>query len=904
MDAIIVGKLMNKPHINRGIEIAVLLISLSSSPGLTTQGWTAAAEASPTNGSPRLKFAVLPFRNATGDSSLDYWRVAFPALLQDRSAWAEGVRAESWDNLRHALTITGWSFKSELDPKVVPDIARKLKLDAVVWGSFSRPSGEWALEISLLRTPFTNAPSVLDVKAAHLSLLLTEAPLLIAERLGAAFPPGQRERWLRHGAGSNAAWEGLARVTSLDLQNTPYSEQKKRLRQVLADEPGFLPARVLIAYGLADEDNTVEAEAECRAVIKQAPDLCTPHEILAKVVKDSRSAEAEAREALRLQPACPEAFLALAATLHNHQRWQELRDYLEKANQRYPDDTLTLLFLASARSYCHDRQGAAELLERLGDLTAEQDPYLHIVLMSASLGCHDFFRFGSEAQWLQRRAKNDRDRASPLKEADATFWLTLKSPLPISRPPPYTPEQLQAELRRRLTANELTLVVNPVDITPEIAALAKELTDGITNQTFRALLLFAEVARRGRGSGDAGTRTAEESLQASKKPEGAFSCQEFAKLFVALSRAAGLQAWMVHVDEAVTGQASYHDCAALFLPGQAFLVDPTWRLFFAPHRQYRVMDDLQAIAHHAMQGQTTPDIPRLRMGQKLDPGDTWTRLRLVNGLASSDLPDEAEAELKRVPAAATNRWDFWGASADIQAARQQWPLALADLQRALQISPSNSFVHGRLKRVYSELKDVQRAHEHAEAELRLGDNQFTAAQRSHIQSEATFLGALDQAQSTSREALQRKAQAGDLAAQVAMAKLLLTSDPPRYGEALAWMQQAADQGDRIAQENYARNLLVLRGTNAAPGALPYFTLSAEQGYLDAQFAIGRFLYEGQIVPRDVVAGCQWVLLASRQGHPSAKFLLKEMQLFLTKDELAEAQRRADAFKPKAPAPSK
>jgi TPR repeat protein len=884
---------MNMPHIDRRIGVLVLVVVFSLAPGRGP-----AAEPGPTNGVPRLRFAVLPFRNASGEPSLDPWRLALAWFLEGRVALAEGVRGTDWNNTRHALTNAGWTFKGELNPSAVPAVARQLKLDAVLWGSFTRPAGNWTVQINLRRSPFTNPPVVLEVKAAQTAELLAEAPLAIAQRLQAALPPGQREKWLRHGAGSNAAWDGLAQSTTLELQEAPRADQEQILRQVLAAEPGFLPARLDLANVLRLEDRTADAEAECRRVIKQAPDLCSAHELLAVMAKDTATATAEAREALRLQPGCPRAFRALFVVLYNHQRWQELRDPLEKANQEHPGETSTQAFLAMTRASCEDREGAANLLEQIGNTTDEVDQNIHIAVASAALSCGDILRSGSELRWLQERAKHDRRCANTLEEVDASFDLTAKEPFPISRPRVYTSAELQAQLRQRLTPEELPLVVNPVEITPEITALAKEITGGLTNQALRALLLFSEVAQRGRGTGEFGARTAQESLEVSKKPEGRFSCQEFAKLFVALARASGLEAWMVHVDELDTGQAAFHDCAALFLPGQAWLVDPAGRAICIHHRRYRVMDDVQAIAHQAMQGQK---LPRLRLGPKLDPDDIWTRLRLVCGLADSDLTDEAQTELRKVPATGTNRWDFWYSSAEIHGARRQWAQALTNLHQALNLSPSNAVIYRELKGIHAELKDTEKARECAELELRWSTNQTTAAERSRLQSELAVLGAFQQARSAtgaSREALRRRAQAGSLEAQMAMATLCFQSDPPELEEALEWFHKAAEQGNAQAQENYARNLLGIRGTNSATEAVRYLQLSAEQGYSPAQYLLGSIVYTGKLLPCDKVAACQWILLAARDGERKAKSLLKELQLFLDKDQLAEARRRADAFEPK------
>jgi TPR repeat protein len=163
-----------------------------------------------------------------------------------------------------------------------------------------------------------------------------------------------------------------------------------------------------------------------------------------------------------------------------------------------------------------------------------------------------------------------------------------------------------------------------------------------------------------------------------------------------------------------------------------------------------------------------------------------------------------------------------------------------------------------------------------------------------------MMSALSQAKSGapgSEEALQRRAESGDLPAQMAMAQACFAAQPPRTDEGMRWLLKAAEQGDDQAQFNYARNLLKLRGEDAANETVNWLNQSAAQGNDDAQYWLGLILYEGKLASQDKVAAGQWIYLAADQNHVEARHLLKELQLFLTAGELAEARKRADAFKP-------
>ena len=226
------------------------------------------------------------------------------------------------------------------------------------------------------------------------------------------------------------------------------------------------------------------------------------------------------------------------------------------------------------------------------------------------------------------------------------------------------------------------------------------LTVGLTNDTLRAFALFAEIARRGRGSGDDGRRTAQEALKDSSDPQTRLSCQEYAKLFVALARATGLEAWLVHAERCADGSPGYHDCAAFFLEGNRLLIDPTWRSFGIRHEAFTVLDDVQAISHQAMQGGGMAETQRLRLGLKLNPEDRWTRLQFVRGMAKAGEPASAAEELRNVRATGAEGRDVHETAAELEMVRDRRTSALAELQLALAFSPSNVLLHAELSSVY------------------------------------------------------------------------------------------------------------------------------------------------------------------------------------------------------------
>ena len=203
------------------------------------------------------------------------------------------------------------------------------------------------------------------------------------------------------------------------------------------------------------------------------------------------------------------------------------------------------------------------------------------------------------------------------------------TPHEISAAPPrsYTAQTLDAALRERLTREEYKQVINPLASTPAMDRWAQELARGATNDLGKARKIFDALARH-LDTGEAGTRTAQEVFAVWNDPAQSFCCQEYAKLYVALARAVGVKAFYVHLEKDYSGEVVYHDCAAVFAEDKALLVDPAYQWFGAPHKEYLVLDDLQAVAHHYYQPSGKANlVARCRLAAKLHPDTAWGQVR-------------------------------------------------------------------------------------------------------------------------------------------------------------------------------------------------------------------------------------------------------------------------------------
>ena len=120
------------------------------------------------------------------------------------------------------------------------------------------------------------------------------------------------------------------------------------------------------------------------------------------------------------------------------------------------------------------------------------------------------------------------------------------------------------------------------------------------------------------------------------------------------------------------------------------------------------------------------------------------------------------------------------------------------------------------------------------------------------------------------------------------------------------LRLAADQGDAGAQFNLGLMYDLGRGVpQDYAQAVKWYRLAADQGYARAQSRLG-FMYSlGHGVPKDYVQAVKWFNLSAARASADEKDVrdhaakaLDELASMMTPAQVAEAQKRASAWKPK------
>ncbi len=122
-----------------------------------------------------------------------------------------------------------------------------------------------------------------------------------------------------------------------------------------------------------------------------------------------------------------------------------------------------------------------------------------------------------------------------------------------------------------------------------------------------------------------------------------------------------------------------------------------------------------------------------------------------------------------------------------------------------------------------------------------------------------------------------------------------------FAEAIKWYRKLADEGDIFAQSQIGEFYRVGRGVpQDYAEAARWFGEAGNGGYAYAQYQMGLLYRDGRGVRGDVVEAYKWLALASGAAapFPGAEAERTLLAVKMTAAQIAEAQRLANAWKPK------
>lgn len=134
-----------------------------------------------------------------------------------------------------------------------------------------------------------------------------------------------------------------------------------------------------------------------------------------------------------------------------------------------------------------------------------------------------------------------------------------------------------------------------------------------------------------------------------------------------------------------------------------------------------------------------------------------------------------------------------------------------------------------------------------------------------------------------------------------------TGETQDYSQAAEWYLKAADQGHALAQFNLGVMYSEGQGLPKDPAiATAWFQKAALKGDAGAQYHLGMSQYRASLWGPSSEAvearteAYKWLTLADAQGYKNSVATCEKLNLSMTHEQVADANRRAAAFNPETP----
>jgi tetratricopeptide (TPR) repeat protein len=672
----------------------------------------------------RLAIAVLGFPDQAPSDQTAHWFHAFPSLLRMTLASCKGVRVLRRGDIDFAYKRLKLDPARPLDAAAARRAGELLEARRVVWGQYQREGKQWVVKAWVMPVAKDKPATEIRLESPDWQEITSRLVLRVLEEVRITPTEEDRRQITRRHTTSLEALDLFGKAVAAHNLNRSMAEVEAGLRKALALDASFWPAQLYLAMPLASEGRFKEAREAVRRAVELNPGNAYSHVFRAVVLQMDAETREEARgallDALKLDPSEPETWQRLAQIYDMKQEGDKRLACLLMAARLSPASADIHAQLADAYAEKPDRQKALAEIAMAQSLN-EDETGCYQFLASAYLSVHDLPGALQAMERLVDRGRvlgfNPPMVAEFAKRAEQVRQRLTPHEAAAAHPHAYSTAEYEAELRRRLTASEFARVTNPLTGTAAMKPWVEEATRGATNQLDRARRLV-DVLFRKLEYGRQKTRTAAEAFADMERPGSRFVCADLALLYVALGRAAGLDTFLTHVDRDAEDVPVRHDCAAVFLDGQAWLADPTAGWFGAPHKKFQVLDDLQSTCHYLEH--TAGDAATVRIAAKLEPEAVVPQFLLAAKLAEELKWQEATTTLEAALRRDAQSWWAYRTQGHLQLARGNVAAAEPFFRKSLELLPTNAELHYTLGAILMERKQLAEARDYLRLALGLG----------------------------------------------------------------------------------------------------------------------------------------------------------------------------------------
>jgi len=359
--------------------VALLLVVVTA--GWFLRGKGAPKSNAPVAHGPVTSLAILPFRNASGDPTLDWLGSSLAEMLSTDVGQSEQLRTVSQNRLHQIFSDLRISPTTALDPTVIKRVADFSTADRVVWGQYAKFGDQIRIDATLqdikndraiplkLEIPSEKEiPNGIDRLADSIRQQLALPADVLKELKASSFQPvSQSVAALRdYNQGLGFQRDGK----NLDAQ--------KQFEQATKEDPSFALAYSRLAQTYSTLGYDSEAEQAAQKAVDLSQNLPAAEKYLisaihSQVAKNYPEAIKAYENLAQVSPDNSDVQAALAALYAESGNLTKAREYYEKLLSANPKDIAATIELGRLAIRSGDPQGSLDPLNRAYSLAVQLD---------------------------------------------------------------------------------------------------------------------------------------------------------------------------------------------------------------------------------------------------------------------------------------------------------------------------------------------------------------------------------------------------------------------------------------------------------------------------------------------------------------------------------------------------
>jgi tetratricopeptide (TPR) repeat protein len=330
---------------------------------------------------PVTSLAIVPFYNATGDSSLNWMGASIAEALTSDIGHSSHLHMVSSDRLQQVLHDLGVSSQSPLDLSTVKRIAEFTHADTIVSGKYERFGQQTRIDVTVHDLKNDQEVSV-STDVANENELLASLEKLAGDLRGKlATNPEILKDLQAHSQHVTTKSIPALRAYNEGLQLSragQYNQAVTKLEDATTQDPSFAMAFSKLAQTYAAMGYDDKAEQASRRAVELSDNLPAQDRFLiqanhASLMHDTAKAIAAYQELVKVNPDDTDAEFALAKLYEDSANYDQAKKYLARLLTSDPNNVTALLASGRVDIRSGDPQAALDPLNKAMSLAIQFD---------------------------------------------------------------------------------------------------------------------------------------------------------------------------------------------------------------------------------------------------------------------------------------------------------------------------------------------------------------------------------------------------------------------------------------------------------------------------------------------------------------------------------------------------